>query len=236
MMGAADARVAVVTGASSGIGRATVERLRERGFRTVGIARRFEDTGSTWRCNVADESDVARVFGGILGAFGRLDVLVNSAGIAASTPPLEVSAKEWDAMLTTNLLGTYWCCKHAIAAMRTRRYGRIVNIGSMAGRSFSRTSSVAYTCSKYGVIGLTRQLAASFGREGITVNCVCPSQTKSEMLLAHVSPDRQHALAEGVPLGRLAAPEEVAEVVCFLAGDGASYVNGAIVDVNGGQL
>ncbi len=229
-------RVAVVTGASSGIGKVTADLLSKQGITTIGLSRRVEDTHLTRRCDVRDEQLVRAVFGDIIAGFGHIDILINCAGIVSQSDPLAVPVEEWDAVLRTNLVGTYLCCKHAIPTMSAQRFGRIVNVSSIAGRSYSRTASIAYTCSKYAVVGLTRQLAASFGREGITINCVCPSQTKSEMLLTNVAPEQIDALVASIPVGRLAEPEEVAQVICFLASDAASYINGAAVDVNGGQI
>jgi len=163
-----------------------------------------------------------------------MDALVNCAGIASQTDPMKVTLQEWDRLLQTNLVGTYLCCKAALGAMQQQRHGRIVNVASRAARSYSHTSSVAYTCSKYGVIGLTRQLAANFAGKGITVNCVCPSETLSEMLKTCVPAARLRALGRAHPMGRLAEPREVAEVIGFLVSDAASYLNGAVIDVNGG--
>lgn len=229
-------RVAVVTGGASGIGRATVERLREEGILAVGMSRRLADGARSVRCDVGDAASVARAFRRVAKEFGRIDILVNCAGVASKADPLSVTLQEWERVLRTNLIGAYLCCREAIPLMRRRRHGRIVNVSSIAGRSHSRSCSPAYTSSKYGLIGLTRQLAAAFGKDGIRINCVCPSETKSEMLLASVPPRRLKALARSHPLGRLAEPEEVARVIAFLAGEGASYLNGAVIDVNGGLL
>ncbi len=229
-------RVAVVVGASSGIGRATAELLRKQNVTTIGISRRLEDTDSTRRCDVRNEQSVERVIKNILSTFGRIDILVNCAGIASLGGPLTLTADEWEDVLKTNLIGSYFCCKHVIPPMRAQSYGRVVNVSSIAGRAYSRTASVAYTCSKYAVIGLTRQLGGIYGKDGITINCVCPTHTKSEMLLANMTLPQLNELAASNPLGRLAEPHEVAEVICFLAGDSASYVNGAVVDINGGLL
>ena len=230
------ARVAVVTGASSGIGRATVELLRERGVTTLGLSRRLADTDTSLHCDVRDERSVAQAFRRALKRFTRIDLLVNCAGVAMKGDPLAVSVAEWRLAFDTNVLGTYWCCAQALRAMRRRRFGRIVNVSSIAGRSYSRHASVAYTASKYAVIGMTRQLAARFGKDGITINCVCPSETKTEMFMQTVPPARRRGLAARHPMGRLAEPDEVAQVIGFLGSEAASYVNGAIIDVNGGVI
>ncbi len=232
----AEPRVAVVTGASSGIGRATAELLRARGVTTVGLARRLEDGPDARRCDVTDEAQVARVLAGVAGTFGRLDILVTCAGVVSQGDPLALTAADWEATLRTNVIGTFLCCKHALAAMRPRRYGRIVTISSIAGRAYSRTASVAYTASKHAVIGLTRHLAALYGGDGITVNCVAPSQTKTTMLEETLSTEEIARLGVRVPVGRLAEPGEVAAAIAFLCSEEASYVNGAVLDVNGGLL
>jgi len=230
-------RVAVVVGASSGIGDATATLLQAKGISTIRLARRLENSDSTRCCDVRDEYAVKDVFLELASQFGRLDILINCAGIASpASDPLMHEKEEWETIFQTNLFGTYFCCKYAIPIMKRHKYGRIVNLSSIAGRSYSKTASLPYTCSKYGVIGLTRQLAANFGEDGITINCVSPSHTKSEMLLANVSQEQIDSLSTAVPLRRLAEPGEVAQTICFLVSEAASYITGAVVDVNGGQL
>ena len=230
-------RIAIVTGASQGIGKAANAMLSRDGFLTVGLSRGLNNSPSTRRCDVREEDSVAEVFGEVADTLGRIDVLVNCAGIAAKRgDPLDVSRDEWQTMFETNLLGTYHCSKYAIRQMQKSRYGRIINLASVAARSYSKTASLAYTCSKYGVVGLTRQLAAVFGKDGITVNCVAPSQTLTDLLLPNVTPETLDQLKKSNPLERLANPNEVAETICFLASEGASYINGSVVDVNGGLI
>lgn len=235
-MSASGPQVAVVTGASRGIGKATAELFREQGMTAIGVSRNIEHSEGSRSCDVRDEQSVAGLFDELVASHGRVDVLVNCAGVVSTTAPLELGVEEWEAVLRTNLIGTYLCCKNAILHMRPRRYGKIINVSSIAGRAYSQTASLAYTCSKYGVIGLTRQLAAAYGGDGIRINCVAPSQILSEMLIANVPQDRIDGLAAANPLGRLADPDDVAQTICFLAGDGASYINGAVLDINGGQI
>ncbi len=235
-MSASSPRVAVVTGASRGVGKATVELFREQGMTAIGVSRSIGNSEGSLSCDVGDEQSVAGLFDELVASHGRVDILVNCAGVASTTAPLELGVEEWEAVLRTNLIGTYLCCKNAILQMQPRRYGKIINVSSIAGRSYSRTASLAYTCSKYGVIGLTRQLAAAYGSDGIRINCVAPSQILSEMLVANVPQERIDELAAANPLGGLADPRHVARTISFLADDGSSYINGAVIDINGGQL
>ncbi len=229
-------RVAVITGASRGIGKVTLDLLQKQGFQTVALSRTLRNTRYSRACDVRDEDSVKKVFKDILANFGRIDVLVNCAGLVSPKKSLELQASDWDEMLGVNLMGTYFCCKYALLAMVRQQYGKIVNISSKAGRGCSRTASLAYTCSKYGVIGLTRQLAAEFARSHININCVCPSQVNTEMLKVNVPKAMRDQLLAGVPMGRFAEPREIAHAIAFLVNDEASYVNGAILDVNGAQI
>ena len=221
-------RVAVITGASRGIGKAAARALRRRGFATVEL--------SSKSCDVRSEAAVKKAFASALKRHKRIDVLINCAGIVTFSSGLKVSKKEWDNVMATNLIGAYNCSKNALPIMARQKFGRIINVSSIAGRLYSRGASLAYTCSKYAVIGLTRQLAAEFGGQGVTVNCVAPSQTKTDMILGNFKPAEIKRMAKSNPLGRLAEPEEVANVIAFLAGDESSYVNGAVIDINGGLL
>jgi 3-oxoacyl-[acyl-carrier protein] reductase len=228
--------VAVVTGGSRGIGKATVNLFREQGWTVLAISRSLQNTAQTRSCDVGDEDAVRRVFEEIVTDLGKIDFLVNCAATASTERAMDSTATGWEEVLRTNLIGTFLCSKYALKDMLKRRFGKIVNVSSIAGRSYSRTASVAYTSSKYGVIGLTRQLAAEFGPEGINVNCVCPSQTKTDMLVSKISEQKIKELQALVPLRRLAEPEEIARTILFLVSKGASYLNGAVIDINGGQL
>ena len=230
------ARVAVVTGASTGIGKTAAALLREQGMTTIGLSRHLPDSDTTLQCDIRDEASVARAFTRIAKRVGRIDILVNSAGVVTNGELLSSTVEEWEMVFRTNVIGTYLCCKYALQIMQEQRAGTIVNISSVAGRSYSRTASVPYTSSKYAVIGLTRHLAAGFGKHGIRINCVCPSQTRTEMLEEQLPPAQLDALAKAHPLGRLAEPIEIAQAISFLVSDAASYIHGAVIDVNGGLL
>ena len=229
-------KIAVVTGASKGIGRATAQLLRQEGFIVYGLARHIETGKFNRRCDVARESSVRKIFSALEKEAGRIDVLVNSAGIAHQADPLAIKTGDWEKVFAVNVTGTFLCCRQALAGMKRRGYGRIINLGSVAARSYSRSASAAYTSSKYAVVGLTRHLAAAFVAYGVTINCVCPSQTNTEMLRKALSKAEIKAVSGLSPLGRLAEPEEVARTILFLAGPASSYVNGAVIDVNGGLL
>lgn len=230
------AAVAVVTGASKGIGLAAARLLGHKGFTVYGLSRDIKPGRFNRRCDVASEQSVRRVLGGIEADAGRIDVLVNCAAVAHKADPLAIGTEDWERVFRVNVTGTFLCCRQVLAGMKRRSHGRIINLGSVAARSYSRTASAAYTSSKYAVVGLTRHLAASFGGHGINVNCVCPSQTNTEMLRAALSQAAIKILARANPMQRLAQPEEVARVILFLAGPDSSYVNGTVIDVNGGLI
>jgi NAD(P)-dependent dehydrogenase (short-subunit alcohol dehydrogenase family) len=223
-------RVAIVTGGSRGIGAAIASTLRREGFTVIATSSKAKVVDATWQCDVRDESAVKELVESVIKQYGRIDVLVNNAGIA-STKDMDIS--EWTNIIDTNLTGTFLMCKHVLPHMVVNG-GRVINIGSVAGISRSKTASVAYTCSKYGITGLTKQLAPEYARYGITINCLCPSQTETEMLLDNVSPSMRSELADKNPSGRLADPWEIAEVVLFLTSSAAEYINGTTIPITGG--
>lgn len=240
-------KVAVVTGASRGIGRATAELFAQSGAHTVFVSRSGADqavedlnksgcSAVSFRTDVSDETQVREMIGAVIGRYDRIDVLVNNAGINQLGQIEEITLEDWNRVLATNLTSQFLCCKHVIPVMKHQAAGKIVNVSSISGRSRSVVSGVHYVTSKAGVIGLTRQLAYEVARFNINVNAVCPSQTYTPMLSDTVPHEEQERLAASVPLGRLASAEEQANVILFLASDAASYLTGAILDVNGGLL
>jgi 3-oxoacyl-[acyl-carrier protein] reductase len=229
-------RVAIVTGASRGIGKAICDLFVERGITTIGVSRHIKLGDTTRHCDIRDEIAVESLFTELAGTFGHIDILVNNAGIVTHGDILETSFEEWEDVMRTNLTGAFLCCKHVLKHMKERRYGKIINISSIAGRFRSQLASVAYTCSKYGLIGLTRQLASHYAQYNININCVSPSQTRTPMLVEKISQEGIKALVSNIPAGRLAEPDDIAQVVYFLTTDAASYIHGAIIDVNGGQF
>jgi len=248
-----DGKVAIVTGSSDGIGKAAALIFAREGGQVVLNARgqdRLEAARTALQAvgkpplviagNVSQAAVVERLVGEALQQFGRIDILVNNAGGGTLLRFLEeVTEEDWDLTVDSNLKSAFLCCKGMAPAMKRQRYGRIVNISSVAGRNVSRLSGPQYTSAKAGMLGLTRHLAQDLGPFGITVNAVAPGPTLVDRVARkwalRTEDDRARILAN-IPLGRLAAPEEVAAVIAFLASDAAAYVTGVTIDVNGGSF
>ena len=223
--------IAVITGASQGIGKTIFELFQERNITSIGVSRYIQEGEHTRRCDIRDGLAVHNLFFEIIDTYGKIDILVNNAGIVSNNDILDLPLYEWENIIETNLTGAFLCCKYSINHMKIRRFGKIVNISSIAGGFRSSTASVAYTCSKYGLIGLTRQLALHYAKDNININCVCPSQTLTPML-NNINKEQ----IDKIPAGRLATTYDIAKAVYFLCSDDASYLHGAIIDVNGGQF
>ena len=186
--------------------------------------------------DITDPSDVQGAVDSCLERFGRLDVLVNAAGILEPTRFLELPQDEWRRVIEVNLTGAFLISQAAAHPMRERGWGRIVHFSSTAGKTVSTLGGAHYTASKHGVLGLTRASAKELAPFGITVNAVCPGLIDTEMVRSTISAERRAEYAAGFPIPRLGTPEEVAEIVHFLASDAAAYVTGATVDITGGDL
>ena len=240
-------RVAVVTGSARGIGKAIATRLSAEGAAVVIAdvdretaeiaAKELEAAGGeamVLALDVSDPVQVAAAVRSVLQRFARIDILVNNAGIVGEvTPILQTSDAEWHRVMAVNLHGTFYCSRAVLPAMLSRRYGRIVNLASVAGKE-GNANMAAYSVSKAGVICFTKSLAKEVAREGITVNCVTPALTETDMARGF-SPEQKALLASKVPMGRLASPDEIAAVVAFLASEEASFVTGAAYDASGGR-
>jgi 3-oxoacyl-[acyl-carrier protein] reductase len=168
--------------------------------------------------------------------FGEVDVLVNNAGVLRRTGILALEEDEWDLVLDVNLKGTYLCTRAVLPAMKEAGWGRVVNISSSAGRSVSTLGGPHYTTAKAAVLGFTRAVAKEMAPFGITLNAVCPGLVNTEMVNEVITDAQTRAYADSFPIKRLAEPEEVAELVAFLASDRAAYITGASLDINGGDL
>lgn len=239
-------RVAVVTGAARGLGRATAARLLERGARVAVNVRgraRAEQLALELGADVlAVDGDIAAdgvpdsIVARTIDRFGRLDILVNNAALPLTTRFEHLSAGEWRQAMEVNLTAPFLLIKAALPQMQRQRYGRIVNVSSTAGRMVSTLGGAHYTASKTGLLGLTRAAAKELGKYGITVNAVCPGMIDTELTRDSASAERLAELAAGFPVPRLGTAAEVADLICFAASERAGYITGASLDINGGDL
>lgn len=228
--------VAVVTGSSRGIGKSIRRKLIDNGYCVIGVYRSRTTNETDKKCDIRKEKEVVSLVEEIIDEYGKIDVLINNAGITSSSDITKTQLKDWNNVIATNLTGPFLLCKHILPYMKSEGYGKVVNVSSIAARSFSKTSSVEYTASKYGLIGLTKQLAYQYGKYAININCICPSQTNTEMLIDSVSSEMIDDLEKTIPLGKIANPDQVANVVSFLCSSESSYIHGAVIDINGGQI
>lgn len=240
-------QVALVTGAAQGIGRRTAIELARRGYIIAlndlqpvdAVAAEIHTAGGTTHtelADVADEGAVVMMVSNILEAFGRLDVLVNNAGISFQRRAEETATDEWRRVLDVNLTGPFVLCREVGRQMLVRGTGSIVNVASIAGL-YAVADRAAYNASKHGLIGLTRTLAAEWGGRGVRVNAVCPGWVKTEMdardqaSAGYTDADIEHR----VPMGRFASPDDIAQAIAFLADSRSSgFVNGHCLTVDGG--
>ena len=223
-------RVAIVTGGASGIGRATVRLLEDQGV-AVGVL----DRDGTEPVDVADRAAVEGAVAGIRQALGPIDIVVNAAGVSAGGRlDDEAYVEEWARALAINLTGAMHVVRACLADLLRESRGRIVNVASTEGLGAARGLG-PYSVSKHAVVGFTRSLAVDLGRTGVTANCVCPGATLTGMTAPIPETDRNTWARRHVPAGRYAAPEEIAYMIVALTAPEASFVNGAIIPVDGGQ-
>ncbi len=239
-------KVAIVTGASRGIGKAIAVRLGQSGITVVGTATTEKGAesitsylaesgikGQGMKLDVTDPGSVLQVVKGTQEAFGAAAILVNNAGITRDNLMLRMKDEDWNAVIETNLSSVFRMTKACLKGMTKARWGRIINISSVVG-SMGNAGQANYCAAKAGLEGFTRSLAKEIGSRGITVNAVAPGFIATDM--TKELPDSQkEAMLGQIPLGRLGQPEEVATVVEFLAGEGSGYVTGATLPVNGGM-
>ncbi|MBI4193656.1 MAG: SDR family oxidoreductase [Betaproteobacteria bacterium] len=243
-------RVVAVTGAAQGIGAVTArmfagqhahvalldideagmkqgaDEIRTAGGRALAV-----------RCDVTDEQSVAQAIAATVGEFGGLDVLVTSAGGYTRLATVEdMSVEEWDRTMTLNLRSVFLTCRAAIPHLKRSRAGRIINVASISGRTVFTASSPAYGASKAGVIQLTRFLAYQLGADNITANAIAPITTLTPRVVALRTEEDIERIASQVPLKRLATPEDHAQAMLYLASDAAAYINGVVLDINGGRV
>jgi 3-oxoacyl-[acyl-carrier protein] reductase len=244
-----EGRVALVTGASQGIGHACALALAREGA-SVAVAARNRQKLEELVAEIAaaggksaafvvvmDVSDEAQVKSGIksaIGQFGKIDILVNNAGITRDQLVMRMKRADWDAVLTTNLTSAYLCIQQVIGSMLKQRWGRIINITSVFGQ-MGQAGQANYAASKAGLIGLTMAMAREVASRNITCNAVAPGFIETSMTAVLSEEFKQNAV-KSIPLGRVGKPEDIANAVCFLASEEASYITGHVLNVNGGLL
>src|SRR5262249_5579906 len=240
-------RVALVTGASQGIGKACAIKFASAGA-TVALAARSKEKlnevveqitqlggkAEAFQLDVGDEEQIKSVFKDAISRFGKLDILVNNAGITKDQLVMRMKRADWDSVLNTNLTSAYLCIQQAISSMLKQRWGRIVNITSIFGQ-IGQAGQANYAASKAGLIGLTMAIARELASRNITCNAVAPGFIETAMTSALGEDFRQNAV-KMIPLGRVGAAEDVANAVTFLASDEAAYITGHVLNVNGGML
>jgi len=239
-------RTAVVTGASRGIGRAIALALARAGARIVVASNEPENNEKVAEevralgvealpvfVDMASAESVQEAFSAALKQWGRVDILINNAGITKDGLAVRMKAEDWDLVLSVNLRGAFLAAKLALPGMMRERWGRVVNIASVVGQS-GNPGQANYVSSKAGIIGLTKALAQEVGSRNITVNAVAPGFIETDMTAGLPAEVRERMLA-GIPLGRPGQPEDVAAAVAFLASDQAAYITGAVLNVNGGM-
>jgi 3-oxoacyl-[acyl-carrier protein] reductase len=240
-------KVAVVTGAAQGIGRAIAEALARDGAdvavadldagrsqETVAAVEKLGRRALNVKVNVAEWTDAKAMAEQVMKEWGKIDILVNNAGITRDGLLLRMKEEDWNLVLQVNLNGTFHCTKAVLQSMTKQRYGRIINIASIVG-VMGNVGQANYAASKAAVIGFTKTVAREYASRAVTVNAVAPGFIDTAMTQG-LSPDVKEVLQKQIPLGRLGQPEDIAAAVRFLASDEAAYVTGQVLHVNGGML
>ncbi len=241
-----DGRVALVTGGARGMGRAIIELLASRGAQvavndldpeaTAAAAHAIGNDSLAVAGDVADPNRVRAIVDQVADHYGRLDVLVNNAGIAYHRSIYEITDEEWSRVFAVNVQAVFTFIQAASKPMAANGYGRVVNFSSTAGKNVSTVAGAHYTASKAAVLGITRASALELAVHGITVNAVCPGMIDTQMIKDAWPQERIDAYIPSIPLQRMGQPSEVAELVAFLASERAGYITGAAVDITGGEL
>ena len=245
-----EGRVAIITGAAQGIGRAVAETLATHGARvalvdvrvdaleeTIAAIQERGGTAMALPTDVSQREQVRAMVDQVLSAYGTIDILVNNAGVLRNTPIVDMPESEWDLVMDVCLKGAFLCSQAVLPIMQAKRQGKIINVSSLAARSTSVLGGAAYTSAKAGILGFSRHLAREAAPFGINVNAICPGATDTPMTRGGTS-DEEHfeRVGKAVPLGRWGTPYEQASAVLFLASEAASFITGATLDVNGGQV
>jgi 2-dehydro-3-deoxy-L-rhamnonate dehydrogenase (NAD+) len=223
-------RTAIVTGGLQGIGAAIAKRLRASGARI----RVWDAAAKTGAVDVSDAGAVERATAKAIAELGKIDVLVNNAGIAGlNLPTVDYPVEEWERVLRINLSSQFLCCRSVAPHMMKRKYGRIVNIASIAGKE-GNPNAVAYSASKAGVIALTKSLGKELAQTGVLVNCVTPAAAKTAIFDQMTQEHIDYMLSK-IPMNRFVTVDEIASLVCWLASEDCSFSTGAVFDISGGR-
>lgn len=239
-------KIALITGGARGIGRAIAECLAKKGADLVVADISFESASDTARAlgaegvrtlplklDVSKSDEVSKAFEDILKEFGRVDIVVNNAGITRDGLLLRMKDEDWDAVININLKGVFLCSKEAVKVMVKQKYGRIINIASVVA-FMGNPGQANYSASKAGIIGLTKTIAREYGSRGITVNAVAPGFIETAMTDALAENVKQEML-KSIPVGKFGSVDDVANAVAFFASPGSSYITGQVIHVNGGM-
>lgn len=239
-------RVAIITGAARGLGRAAAERLLERGAsvainvrdpqRAEMVVRELGERSLAVPGDVGADGVPAELARRTLERFGRIDILINNAALPLTTRFEQITPEEWRRAVEVNLTAPFLLTRAVLPAMKAQGYGRVVNISSTAGRMVSTLGGAHYTATKTGLLGLTRAAAKELGVFGITVNAVCPGMIDTELTRESATKEQLERHASGYPIPRLGTALEVADTICFAASEAAGYITGAVFDINGGDL
>jgi 3-oxoacyl-[acyl-carrier protein] reductase len=246
-MSSLNGRVALVTGASQGIGRACALALAKAGAKVALAARNEEKlkqavdeiaTGggeaAAFRIDVGDEDSIKSGVKAALEKFGKIEILVNNAGVTRDTLVLRMKRADWDSVITTNLTGAHLCIQAVLGSMLKQRWGRIINISSVFGQ-MGQAGQANYAASKAGLIGLTMAVAREVASRGVTANAIAPGFIETAMTEA-LSPEMKQEALKLIPLGRTGTDADIANAVVFLASEDAGYITGNVLKVNGGML
>lgn len=242
-----NSQVALITGASRGIGKAIAIAFAQNGYNIALTATTLAGAEATaneiskacsvstkaYECNVSQTGSVSDLFEAINKDFGRLDVLINNAGITKDALILRMKEQDWDDVLNVNLKGTFLCSKEALKIMSKQRYGKIINISSIVGL-MGNPGQANYCASKAGIIGFTKSIAKEYASRGITANVIAPGFIETDMT-ATLSEELKSQMLKQIPVGRFGSPQDIAYTAVFLASPQASYITGQVINVNGGM-
>lgn len=239
-------KIAIVTGSATGIGKATAILFAKNGAVPViadidisgaeQVKKEIEKIGISTAAIEVDVSDVDAIkdmVNSVVDRFGTVDILVNNAAVVHDTAIEDIDENEWDRIMAINLKSVFFCTQQVLPYMIKKRWGRIINLSSIAGRMGGYAGGLGYTASKAGIIGLTLGFARRVAEHNITVNVIAPGPTKTE-ILKNIPEERMAKVIDLIPLKRLGRPENIGETVVFLATEGADFITGAVIDVNGG--